>query len=267
MKRPPAVAGQFYPAYASHLEEEVRGYLGRGVTATTGIAALVPHAGYTYSGPVAGAVYGRLLIPETVVILAPNHTGRGEPIAVWTRGAWLTPLGEVEVDERLATALLESFPRATSDQRAHLDEHSIEVQLPFLQLRRPEVKILPIVLSVDSLRTLKELGSTLARLAEKETGGVLVLASSDMTHYQPQETAERYDKLALERVLALDPDGLWQVVLENDISMCGYMPTTAALAYARARGATSAQLIRYETSGDRTGDRRSVVGYAGVIIT
>ena len=164
-------------------------------------------------------------------------------------------------------ALLEQFPAADSDDQAHLMEHSIEVQLPFLQVLRGDVKILPVVLATNSLATLQELGQCLAGLVEEHTGGVLLLASTDMTHFQPQEVAERYDKLALERVLALDGEGLWQVVLENDISMCGYMPTAAALAYAQARGATSAELVRYETSGDRTGDRRSVVGYAGVIIT
>lgn len=266
MIRQPAVAGQFYPASASQLEQEVEAHLDRAATPVSAVAAVVPHAGYPYSGPVAGAVYARLELPETVVIMAPNHTGLGRPIAVWDTGAWLTPLGRVAVDEALASALLEQFSAATSDDQAHLAEHSIEVQLPFLQTRRADVAILPIVLSHRSLATLKELGECLAGLVEQQAGGVLVLASTDMTHFQPQEVAERYDRLALERVLALDPDGLWQVVLENDISMCGYMPTAAALAYARARGATSAELVRYETSGDRTGDRRSVVGYAGVII-
>ncbi|MCK4300789.1 MAG: AmmeMemoRadiSam system protein B [Planctomycetes bacterium] len=266
MIRQPAVAGQFYPASASQLAEEVEAYLDRAAEPAAAVAAVVPHAGYTYSGPVAGAVYSRLEIPETVVIMAPNHTGLGAPIAVWSTGDWLTPLGRVAVDEGLASALLEQFSPATSDDQAHLTEHSIEVQLPFLQALRADVAILPIVLSLHSLATIKELGQCLADLVEQHVAGVLVLASTDMTHFQPQEVAERYDRLALERVLALDPDGLWQVVLENDISMCGYMPTTAALAYARARGASSAELVRYETSGDRTGDRSSVVGYAGLII-
>ena len=266
MIRQPVVAGQFYPASEAQLEKEVESYLDRTETPASALAAVVPHAGYTYSGPVAGAVYGRLLLPETVVILAPNHTGMGQPISLWSVGDWLTPLGRVGVDEVLARTLLENFPQAASDTQAHLREHSIEVQLPFLQVLRPDVKIVPIVLSVDSLTTLKELGDCLATLLSERSGEVLILASTDMTHFQPQEVAERYDRLALERVLELDPEGLWQVVLENDISMCGYMPTTAVLAYARARGATSAQLVRYQTSGDRTGDRASVVGYAGVII-
>jgi len=265
--RQPVVAGQFYPASAEQLEEEVRTYLDREATPAPALAAMVPHAGYFYSGPVAGAVYGRLDMPETVVILAPNHTGMGQPISVWSTGEWLTPLGRLQVDEVLAAAVLENFPPAAADTQAHLREHSIEVQLPFLQVLRPDVKILPIVLTVDSVATLEELGDCLAALVTEHTAAALVLASTDMTHFQPQEVAERYDRLALERVLALDPDGLWQVVLENDISMCGYMPTTAALAYARARGASSAELVRYETSGDRTGDRGSVVGYAGVVVT
>jgi hypothetical protein len=140
------------------------------------------------------------------------------------------------------------------------------VQLPFLQVLRPDVKIVPITLAVHSLATILRLGEALADVVASHRRAVLLVASTDMTHFQPQEVAERYDRLALDRVVALDPKGLWQVVLENDISMCGYMPTTAVLAYARARGATSAELVRYETSGDRTGDRRSVVGYAGVIV-
>jgi len=264
--RQPAVAGQFYPASASQLEEEVKAHLERSAEPVEAVAAMVPHAGYAYSGPVAGAVYGRLQIPDTVVILAPNHTGLGAPISVWSAGAWVTPLGEVAVDEGLASALLESFPPAVSDDRAHLTEHAIEVQLPFLQVLRSDVKILPVVLATDSLATLQELGECLSTLAEEHTGSVLLLASTDMTHFQPQAVAERYDKLALERVLALDGEGLCQVVLENDISMCGYMPTAAALYYARCCGADSAELIRYETSGDHTGDFRSVVGYAGAII-
>jgi AmmeMemoRadiSam system protein B len=230
------------------------------------VAAVVPHAGYVYSGPVAGAVFGRLIIPETVVLLGPNHTGLGASISVWASGAWRTPLGEVEVDEAFAAALLERFPPAAANESAHLREHALEVQLPFLQVLRPGLRIVPIVLAVDTLAPLVSLGETLAELAASHPRPLLVLASTDMTHFQPQRVAELQDKLALERVLALDAEGLWQVVLENDISMCGYMPTAAVLVYARARGATSGELVRYETSGDRTGDRGSVVGYAGVII-
>ena len=267
MIRQPVVAGQFYPASAAQLEREVRGYLDPEGSPQPAVAAVVPHAGYLYSGPVAGAVYSRLEVPETALILAPNHTGMGPAISVWAQGAWLTPLGEVQVDEQLASALLAGFPQAESDQQAHLREHSIEVQLPFLQVLRPEVRVVPVVLSVGSFEVLTRLGECLAEVVGGAGSEVVVLASTDMTHFQPQEVAERYDRLALERVLALDPEGLWQVVLENDISMCGLLPTTAALAYARARGAASARLVRYETSGDRTGDRRSVVGYAGALIS
>jgi hypothetical protein len=266
MIREPAVAGQFYPAKASQLRADVTSLLDRSQPPSEAVAAVVPHAGYVYSGPVAGAVFARLSIPETVVLLGPNHTGLGAPVSVWASGAWRTPLGEVEVDEPLAAALLERFSAATSNEAAHRGEHSLEVQLPFLQVLRPGVRILPIVLAVDALATLLRLGEAFADLAASHPQSLLLVASTDMTHFQPQQVAERQDKLALERVLALDPEGLWQVVLENDISMCGYMPTAAALAFARARGAASAELIRYETSGDRTGDRESVVGYAGVII-
>jgi AmmeMemoRadiSam system protein B len=266
MIRESAVAGQFYPGRATQLQAQVTSLLDRSRPPSEAVAAVVPHAGYGYSGPVAGAVFGRLSIPETVVLLGPNHTGLGAPVSVWASGAWRTPLGEVEVDEALATALLKHFPPATSNEAAHRGEHSLEVQLPFLQVLRPGVRILPIALAVDALATLLRLGEAFADLVAAHPRSVLLVASTDMTHFQPQEVAERQDRLALERVLAIDPEGLWQVVLENDISMCGYMPTAAVLAYARARGATAAELVRYETSGDRTGDRRSVVGYAGVIV-
>jgi len=266
MIRGPAVAGQFYPARAARLKADVTDLLDRSQPPREALAVVVPHAGYVYSGPVAGAVYGRVSIPETVALLGPNHTGRGVPVSVWPGGAWRTPLGDVEVDEAFVAALLERFPPAAGDESAHMLEHSLEVQLPFLQVLRPEVRIAPIILSVDSLTTILRLGEALAEVVAAHPCAVLLVASTDMTHFQPQEVAERYDRLALDRVLALDPEGLWQVVLENDISMCGYMPTTAVLACARARGAASAELVRYETSGDRTGDRGNVVGYAGVIV-
>jgi AmmeMemoRadiSam system protein B len=271
--RTPAVAGRFYPGRAEELLREVREYSSP-VKASAGriaaIGCVAPHAGYIYSGRVAGAVYSRLEIPEHCVILCPNHTGKGQPLAVMASTTWQTPLGEVAADAELGARLLHRFPALVEDSAAHRGEHAVEVQLPFLQARQPELNIVPIAIGTSNFDVLRGLGEALAEaIAGREKadeGQVLIVASSDMNHYESDAITRVKDRKAIERVLALDARGLWQVVMSEDISMCGFGPTIVMLTAAKLLGATSATLVEYATSGDVSGDYESVVGYAGMIV-
>jgi AmmeMemoRadiSam system protein B len=264
--RPPAVAGLFYEREAEGLARDVRSYLS--VDAPTGqtFGAIVPHAGYMYSGPVAGAVYGRIAVPSSTVILCPNHTGRGAPAALEPSDTWNTPLGNVPVDRRLARRLLELAPSLQEDALAHRGEHSLEVQLPFLQVLRAGVRFVPVCLGARDLELCREVGEALARIRSEEAEPPLLIASSDMNHYEDRGTGRRKDDLALQRVTEIDPEGLFETVLSKEISMCGFLPATALLFAARAAGARHAEIVARRDSGDETGDTSSVVGYAGVII-
>ena len=265
--RPPAVAGLFYPANPESLERDVRGFLPEGAESEKAFGAIVPHAGYVYSGPVAGAVYARMEIPRRVVIVCPNHTGRGAPAAMDPSESWQTPLGEVPLARPLAERLRELAPRVTEDSEAHRREHSLEVQLPFLKVLRPDVEIVPLCLREPSFSLCREVGEAFARVAGEEKEAPLLLASSDMNHYESRAVGRAKDDLALERIEALDPEGLFGTVLDRSISMCGFLPATALLVAARAAGASRARVVARRDSGDETGDASSVVGYAGVLVT
>ncbi len=270
MIRSPAVAGAFYEARPAALERHVRSLLPAGAVAGPAFGAVVPHAGYVYSGPVAGAVYARIRIPPSVVILCPNHTGRGAPAALDPSEAWSTPLGDVPVDRRLAERLRELAPSLEWDAAAHAREHSLEVQLPFLQMCRSDVEIVAVCLGAHDLELCREVGEALARLASEGVGEgaapPLLLASSDMNHYESRAVGRRKDDLALARIEAIDPEGLFATVIAESISMCGFLPAAALLFAARATGRGPAQLAARRDSGDETGDTESVVGYAGLII-
>jgi AmmeMemoRadiSam system protein B len=261
--REPAVAGRFYPGDAPTLRREVTRLLGERAPAPH-LGAVVPHAGYVYSGKIAGATFARLAIPESVVVMAPNHTGRGPRVSVYARGAFRIPGAELAVDEALAARVLAEVPGAQADTRAHEREHAIEVELPFVHALRPDARIVPIVLGGLDGDEAIAVGEGLARAVGG--GDVLVLASSDMSHYIPHELAERKDRLAIERLLALDPAGLHGTCELHDITMCGVLPATALLAYARARGGARPELVGYATSGEAFGAYDSVVGYAGVTL-
>ena len=214
-----------------------------------------------YSGGVAGAVYSRLKIPERCVILCPNHTGKGRPLAVMANTTWQTPLGEVAADAEMGARLLRRFPALEEDSDAHRAEHAIEVQLPFLQAQQPELKIVPIVIGTSNFDVLRGLGEALAdviadRQEEARTDReekVLIVASSDMNHYESDAITRVKDHKAIERVLAMDARGLWEVVMNEDITMCGFGPTIVMLTAAKLLGATSATLVKYATSGDVSG--------------
>lgn len=265
--RVPAVAGRFYPAEAAGLERDVQALLdAEGARPEPALAVMVPHAGYAYSGRIAGATFARVRVPARAVVLCPNHTGVGASRALWASGTWELPGGALEVDVELGERLsIEAG--VVDDPRAHLGEHAIEVELPLLRARRADVKLTPVVLGRLSLAGCREVGEGLARaIDEVGRDQVLVVASSDLSHYVSAERAAELDRLALARVEALDPDGLYEVVEREHLSMCGFIPVTVMLVAARALGATRATLVRYGHSGEVTGERSRVVGYAGVVI-
>jgi len=265
MEREPAVAGRFYTRDPGALAAEVAGLLaGHTPLPRETLGILSPHAGYVYSGAVAGATWARVQVPPRVVLLCPNHTGRGARVALWPGGAWRTPLGAVPVDAAVTAELL-ATGLCAADGAAHLLEHALEVQLPFLQVRRPDAAIAALCLGPLDFASCEALGLALAGVARRHRA--LVVASSDMSHYVPAEVAREKDRLALGRLLALDARGLHEVVEREDISMCGFVPATVMLVAAVAQGADAAELTGYRTSGDVTGDQRSVVAYAGALVT
>jgi len=264
MIRRAAVAGSFYDADPRRLESAVRRFLEPG-SKRKAIGVIVPHAGYLYSGAVAGAVYAQVEPPETCIILSPNHTGMGTEVSLMTEGKWETPLGMVPIDTGLAASLLAKVRIFREDEAAHLQEHSIEVQLPFLQILGVE-SFVPITLMGVSYALCEEMGNGLADVLGERDRPVLIIASSDMTHYESREAAAEKDRLALDRIEALDPAGLYETVRTRRITMCGFIPATIMLIAVKALGATKAEVVRYATSGDVTGDDDQVVGYAGVIV-
>lgn len=267
--RRPAVAGRFYPGNADDLRSEAQAYLSGSRTAqiVPAIGCIAPHAGYMYSGHVAGAVFAHIAIPQCCIVLCPNHTGVGHPLAIMSEGAWETPLGPVPIDTELAVSLKTRFPALEDDAAAHRAEHAAEVELPFLQLLRPELRFVPIALGTRQYDVLAGLGEAIAQVVSAEKDPPLILASSDMNHYESDAVTRAKDHRAIERILSLDPRGLHEVVTQQEISMCGLGPAVVLLTAARRLGATSAELIRYATSGDISGDRQMVVGYAGIVIT
>ena len=267
MVRAPAVAGRFYPGEPDALESLVKRLLNdTGETVARGVVALLaPHAGFQYSGEVAGAVYREVKVPSRVILLGPNHTGFGPPLSVWDRGTWELPGSPIRVDESLAKALLETCPDLTADESAHRYEHAIEVQLPFLRARREQMSITPLIVGTDRMETLRNLGECVARVLGSLKDEVLLVISSDMTHYEPAESARRKDHLAVAAMEALSPEDLLRVVRDERVSMCGFAPAVAGLVAARQLGARSGRLVRYAHSGEITKDDESVVGYAGMV--
>lgn len=268
--RPPAVAGRFYPADPAALEREIRVLLsGARVASHPARAAVAPHAGYRYSGATAAAVFAAVEVPRLVVVLGPNHTGvcrAASGVSLWEAGALRTPLGDVPVDAEFAAALLAASPLVAVDREAHRAEHAIEVQLPFLQIRRNDVAVVPLVMAGDAWETAGGVGEALARLVRAHADPVLLLASTDLTHYEPAATAERKDREALAAVRELDGAELLARCRRERISMCGRAPTATVLAAARALGASGAVIVDYRHSGWSTGDDAAVVGYGGAVI-
>ncbi|MFC2032339.1 AmmeMemoRadiSam system protein B [Chloroflexota bacterium] len=267
MIRKPVVAGQFYPESPSQLKAMIEAMVNEKAKKKEVIGLISPHAGYIYSGPVAGAVISSIKLKDTFIILGPNHTGRGKPFSIMTEGTWKTPLGEVEIDSTLGKQILDNSSHLAEDNAAHQHEHSIEVQLPFLQYFKSDIKIVPIVLAYATGATYKEIGQEIAQAIKSLNKDAVIMASTDMTHHEPHESAQRKDTQAIEAILDLNEDELLKRVDQLNISMCGYAPVVSLITAAKELGAKGAELVRYQTSGDASGDYSSVVGYAGIIIT
>lgn len=266
MIRSPAVAGQFYPAPPRELEQAVRRLTRDIPEKIHAKAILVPHAGYIYSGAVAGEVFSTVDIPSSHVVFCPNHTGMGAEAAVMSNGAWRMPWGDVPIDEGLAVRLLAASLILTEDDLAHAREHSLEVQLPFIRRFRESFRFVPIALGGLSISDCRSLGDSAAKVLREDPSPPLLIASSDMSHYETDAIARDKDQSAISRILALDPEGLYSIVKSRRITMCGVIPTIVVMFAAMSLGATEARLIKYSTSGDVSGNRRNVVGYAGMVI-
>ena len=266
--RPPAVAGSFYEASPERLRAQVQACFAENEEAEGKqhfIGGIVPHAGLMYSGHVAAAFYGLAELPRRFIILCPNHTGLGHFAAINRDGQWRTPLGAVSIDTPLADALISKTKLLGDDWKAHAREHSLEVQLPFLQQLLGTFTFVPLCLAAPRYAFCEEIGNAIAEVVGDQPIGIL--ASSDLNHYEDQESTLRKDQRAIDAVLSLDPEGLWRVVDEEDISMCGFIPTTTMLIAAQKLGASKATLIKHATSGDINGDYSHVVGYAALLIS
>lgn len=267
MNRRPVVAGQFYPGSAHELKKTLDS-LFIDVPAEkkkNTILTMLPHAGYIYSGKTAGKTLSHSNLKENILLLGPNHTGMGDPFAVWYAGRWEFPGGYLDVNEKIADELIEGVDYLSADFSAHLREHSLEVLVPFLWYTNPNIKIIPIAIMEPRLDILIDAGKKIAGVL-KDMDNISIVVSSDMSHFISHDRAKKLDKIAIEKCLKVDPEGLYKSVREYNISMCGVLPMTVGLQIAKELGAKTGSLIDYSTSGEVTGDKSYVVGYAGIII-
>jgi MEMO1 family protein len=268
MIRKPAVAGRFYPANSAELQEILQDFCEPATARAKAIGLIVPHAGYIYSGHVAGAVYSRIELPSRNIVLCPNHTGFGPPLSIMKSGAWQTPLGQVRIDEELCSALMKADPYLEDDVDAHRYEHGLEVQLPFMQyVEKATFSFVPITIGTGNLEKLQALGRAIANVIQNVARETLIIASSDMNHYESDAITRVKDRKAIDQVLALDPEGLYDVVHRENVSMCGYGPAVAMLTAAKILGASNVELVKYATSGEVSLDFDHVVGYAGLMVS
>lgn len=280
LSRRSAFSGRFYPGNAGELRAQVATYLtlppqeSISFVPTDVLAVMVPHAGYVFSGAIAGATLGQVGLPERLVVLGPNHTGQGTPLSVWGGGSWSTPLGSMAIDEPMRDALVNANAGFTADKAAHAREHSLEVVVPFFQVKNPEAVMTPITVANAPMNVIRRAGEVLAaKILEAEAVGPrpMIVVSSDMSHYLPHEEAVKMDTLALRALESLDPEYYFNAIRQFNISMCGVYPMTLVLYALAALGAKSVHRAAYATSG-QTGraygaDMQKVVGYAGVVIT
>jgi MEMO1 family protein len=268
MLRLPAVAGTFYPGSPRELSELITQYTHRDAAHPPSPfrACLVPHAGYVYSGAVAGAVFARIAFPQRIIILGVRHFPYGEEAAILSSGAWRTPLGDAPLDAALAAQIVQSCPELREDPVAHKNEHSLEVQIPFLQHLDPGFAFVPIALGTLDVNILASVGQALAKVLSAHED-VFLLTTTDLNHYEDEITTRRKDMLAIDKILALDPAGLFEVCRRNKISMCGLGPTIALITMLNQIGASNVELVQHTTSADYSGDTRRVVGYAGFLFS
>ncbi|MEW6010436.1 MAG: AmmeMemoRadiSam system protein B [Euryarchaeota archaeon] len=277
MIRKPAVAGLFYESNPASLKKRIKWCfqhtLGPGKLPIKGhkhniMGMIVPHAGYVYSGPVAAHAYYQLVedgYPDTFVILCPNHTGMGSGVSTMVKGEWETPLGSVEIDQELASFMVSKSSIIDTNPQAHSQEHSCEVHLPFLQYFESDFKIVPVSMWMQDEETSLEIGESIAAAAKELKRNIVIIASTDFTHYQPQKIAAHNDHLLLEAIARLDESQMYALIRQHNISMCGYGPVAAASIASKILGARSAEILKYATSGDITGDHSSVVGYGSLL--
>jgi len=266
MLRHARFAGSFYPGQAAVLAETLAQICPQSTSTKQALGVMVPHAGYVYSGKFAGQVLSSVTVPDLVILLGPNHTGLGAAAAVYASGSWETPLGPVPIAHELAAALLKASPHLAADTLAHSQEHSLEVQLPLLQSCNPNIAIVPICIGRQSLDHLQAIGHAIAGVIAAWPEPVMLLASSDMTHFESAAQAAAKDRLALDQVTAVDAAGLYRTVTSHHISMCGVLPTSVMLAAVSKLGAHRAEIVAYGHSGEVTGDNSDVVAYAGAIV-
>jgi MEMO1 family protein len=269
MLRLPAVAGRFYPSDPRELAALV-GECSKIVPPREPVrarACLVPHAGYVYSGHLAGAVLARIALPRKMIVLGVRHYPRGEPAAILSSGAWRTPLGDAPVDDSLAEALKKACPLLREDSVAHSREHSLEVQLPFLQVLAPEFTFVPVALGTIEFESLVSVGQALGQVLGSLKEDVLLITTSDLNHYEDEATTEIKDRQAIEQLLALNARGLYDTCRNGDISMCGLGPAVAMITALNLLGAKRSELVKHATSADVSGDREAVVGYAGMLFS
>jgi len=269
MLRLPAVSGRFYPSDPTELTALIREYIkaDKTVMPVRAKACLVPHAGYVYSGHVAGAVYSRIAIPKKILVLGVRHYPRGENAAILSSGAWRTPLGDAVIDEALAEALRSACPLLREDSVAHSFEHSLEVQIPFLQVLQPEFTFVPVALGAVRFEDLVSVGEAIGRVLATSVEQILLLTTSDLNHYENDAVTRVKDRKAMDRILALDARSLYDTCRNEAISMCGLGPTVVMLTALQSLASTHAELVRYATSGEVSGDFGGVVGYSGMIFS
>ena len=271
MIRDPAVAGSFYPGSEKSLSSMIEKCIEKEKEKVDVKGIVVPHAGYAYSGKAAGAVYSKINFPDTFVILGPNHTGMGSAFSMMPDGVWSTPLGRVNIDSILAEKIFVNSKYLEEEILAHVSEHSVEVQLPFMQYFSGNFQFVPITIrhyiaDENYLKICTSIGKSIAKGIKMLKEKVVIVASSDFSHYEPQDVANKNDNFAIEAILKLDEKELFKRVRERDISMCGYGPVAIMISACKELGATKGELVKYMTSGDVTGDYGAVVGYGGIIV-